>query len=223
MGFHTMMRRITLSVLLLGSLATGQACAIELCKPFKGGKVDPKLVQLMLEAAEDGYLYRMQPESSRIGFCVDSAFERVEAEFREFQGGLALWPDPSGKDQQALVSIKVASLDTDGSVIEHMLKSERFFDVRNYPEILFVSRAVDWMSKTRAEMRGDLTLHGVTKSVIFSLLLTGDKDENGVIQKIVVRAGATISRSAFGMDTLSKLVDDSVDLCMVVEAIRHEG
>lgn len=223
MGLHTLVRRITLSAFLLGCLATGQVCAIELCKPFKGGKVDPKLVQMMLQAAEDGHLYRMKPERSRIGFCVDSEFARVEAEFREFQGGLALWPDRSGKNQQALVSIKVASLDTGGSVIEHMLKSERFFDVRNYPEILFVSTAVDWKSKKRAEMRGELTLHGVTKPVIFSVLLTGEKDDNGVIHKIIVRAGATISRSAFGMDTLSKLVDDSVDLCMTVEAIRHDG
>ncbi|MGB5337880.1 MAG: YceI family protein, partial [Gammaproteobacteria bacterium] len=221
MGQYITVRLVTLSALLLGSLITGLAGADELCKPFRGGKVDPKLVQTMLEAAEDGHLYRMKPASSRIGFCVDSEFARVEAEFRDFQGGLALWPDRSGKNQQALVSIKVASLDTDGSIIEHMLKSKRFFDVINYPEILFVSTALDWMSQTRGELRGDLTLHGITRPVIFSVLMTGDKDEDGVIRKIVVRAGATISRSAFGMDTLSQLVDDSVDLCMTVEAIRH--
>jgi len=223
MGLHRIVRGIAIAVFVLGSITADPARANELCAPFKRGKVDPKLVQTMLEAAEDGHLYRIKPTSSRIGFCVDSEFTRVEAEFRDFQGGLALWPEQSGKNQQALVSINVASLDTDGSIIEHMLKSKRFFDVRNYPEILFVSTAVEWISQTRGELRGDLTLHGITRPVIFSVLLTGVKDKDGVIRKIVVKAGATISRSAFGMDTLSKMVDDSVDLCMSVEAIRHGG
>ena len=60
-----------------------------------------------------------------------------------------------------------------------MLKSERFFDVRNYPEILFVSTAVDWKSKKRAEMRGELTLHGATRTV--EIPIEGQLVDDGTI------------------------------------------
>ena len=175
----------------------------------------------MLSAADDGHLYRIQPATSRAGFCVDSEFSRVKAEFRNFQGGLSLWPDP-GEDELVMIVIRAASLDVDGSMIEYMLKSQRFFDVENYPEILFVSTSIHWTSQTTAEMKGNLTLHGVTRVVTFQVLLTSmEKEPGSRVEKIVAKASTTISRSDFDMDALSQLVDDNVELCMSVEAIRH--
>ena len=121
-----------------------------------------------------------------------------------------------------MVVIRAASLDTESSLTEHMLKSEPFFDVENYPDILFVSSGIHWTSNTTAELKGYLTLHGVTRDVIFQVQLTSMKREAGSkIDKIMAKAGTTISRSDFGMDTLSQLVDDEVELCLSVEAFRH--
>ena len=222
MTLHGQWRFIVLGVLFLGRAAPGYTQDQELCAPFRADMVAPERVQAMLSAAEDGHLYRIQSSTSRMGFCVDGKVSRIKAEFRNFQGGLSLWPDP-GEDELAMVVIRTASLDTDNSMTEHMLKSEPFFDVENYPEILFVSSGIRWTSKTKAELKGDLTLHGVTKAVIFQVQLTSMKREAGSkIEKIVAKAGTTISRSDFGMDTLSQLVDDKVDLCLRVEAIRHD-
>ena len=221
MTLQGLWQSIALGVLLLESVAPSYAQDQELCAPFKDGKVAPAQVQAMLSAAEDGHLYRIQPSTSRVGFCVDSKFSRVKAEFRNFQGGLSLWPDP-GEDELAMVVIRAASLDTDGSITEHMLKSQRFFDVENYPEILFVSTGIHWTSQTTAELKGDLTLHGVTRAVTFQVQLTGVQNESGSqVEKIEAKAGTIINRSDFGMDNLSQLVDDNVELCMSVEAVRH--
>jgi len=214
-------RSIVLGALLLESAAPGYAQDQEPCAPFQDSKIAPARMQAMLSAAEDGHLYRIQPSTSRVGFCIESKFSRIKAEFRNFQGGLSLWPDP-GEDELAMVVIRAASLDTNDSITEHMLKSQRFFDVENYPEILFVSKGIHWTSQTTVELEGDLTLHGVTKAVTFQVQLTSMKKEPGSrVEKIVARAGTTISRSDFGMDALSQLVDDNVELCMSVEAIRH--
>jgi len=221
MALHIFWRSILPGVLLLESTTSGYAQDQGLCAPFQDSKVAPARVQAMLSAAKDGHLYRIQPSTSRVGFCVDSKFSRVKAEFRKFQGGLSLWPDP-GEDELAMVVIRAASLDTNGSIIEHMLKSQRFFDVENYPEILFVSKGIHWTSQTTVELEGDLTLHGVTKAVTFQVQLTSVKKAPGSqVEKIVAKAGTTISRSDFGMDALSQLVDDNVELCMSVEAIRY--
>jgi polyisoprenoid-binding protein YceI len=148
----------------------------------------------------------------------------VKAEFKDFQGGMTLWPDHPGDKEQAMVLVKTASLDTDGSMIEYLLKGQRFFDVENYPEILFVSSDFKWTSDTTGIMKGDLTLHGVTRPVTFKVTLfpvkTGGEKPVG---KVLVKAGTIIRRSDFGMDTLSRVVNDNVELCMSVEAVRYSG
>jgi len=123
-----------------------------------------------------------------------------------------------------MVLVKTASLDTDGSMIEYLLKGQRFFDVENYPEILFVSSDFKWTSDTTGIMKGDLTLHGVTRPVTFKVTLfpvkTGGEKP---VEKVLVKAGTIIRRSDFGMDTLSRVVNDNVELCMSVEAVRYSG
>jgi polyisoprenoid-binding protein YceI len=163
----------------------------------------------------------MQASTSQVGFCVDSAFQRVEGVFQEFQGGMALLPE-AGKTGQTVVVIRTDSLDTKGALVENLVRSPRFFDVANYPEILFVSTDFEWTSPTRAILRGNLTLHGVTKPVIFKVELSGSEGKQvGEAENILVKATTTIHRSDFGMDTLSKLVSDSVQLCMSIKAKKY--
>jgi polyisoprenoid-binding protein YceI len=209
---------------LLSAGMQGLAGEEELCAPFLNGKVDLSRVEAMRTAAKDGHLFRIQPDTSRVGFCVDSQFAVVKAEFKDFQGGLTLWPNHPDNKDQAMVMVKTASLDTGGSMIEYMLKSDRFFDVANYPEILFVSTGFTWSSDTTGTLKGDLTLHGVTRPVTFNVTLfpvkTGDEKPVG---KVLVKAGTMIRRSDYGMDTLSRVVNDNVELCMSVEAVRYSG
>ena len=218
----------TLAVIILGLLLSAgiraHAGEEEPCAPFLNGKVEQSQVDSMRAAAKGGHLYRIQPDTSRVGFCVDSEFSRVKAEFKAFQGGMTLWPDHSDDKEQAMVLVKTASLDTGGSMIEYLLKGERFFDVANYPEILFVSTGFTWTSATTGTMKGDLTLHGVTRPVTFNvtLLPIRNTDERNA-GKVLVKAGTTIHRSDFGMDTLSRIVNDNVELCMSVEAVRYHG
>jgi len=213
-----------LGLMLMSAGLQGLAGEEELCAPFLHGKVDLSRVDSMRAAAKGGHLYRIQPDTSRVGFCVDSQISRVKAEFKDFQGGLTLWPDHPDDKDQVMVMVKTASLDTGGSMIEYMLKSERFFDVENYPEILFVSTGFTWSSDTTGTLKGDLTLHGVTRPVIFNVILLPVKNQDDKdAGKVLVKAGTTIRRSDFGMDTLSRVVNDNVELCMSVEAIRYTG
>jgi polyisoprenoid-binding protein YceI len=215
---------VILGWVLLSAGLQGLAAEEELCAPFLNGKVDQSRVESMRDAAKGGHLYRIQPDTSRVGFCVDSQFALVKAEFKDFQGGLTLWPNHPDDKDQAMVLVKTASLDTGGSMIEYLLKGERFFDVQNYPEILFVSTDFTWTSDTAGTLKGDLTLHGVTRPVTFkvTVLPVKNKDKKQA-DKVLVKAGTTIRRSDFGMDTLSRVVNDNVELCMSVEALRYRG
>jgi polyisoprenoid-binding protein YceI len=147
----------------------------------------------------------------------------IEGEFKEFTGGLTFLQENAAADGQALVIVNTDSLETEGAIIKGMLKGRKFFDVKNFPEILFVSTGFKWVSKTEAVLLGDLTMHGVTKAVGFHVELIEESDDHAQEQRILVKAMTRILRSEFGLTALSPMVGDSVNLCMSVDAVRYDA
>jgi len=223
MDITKLLKRFGLAISLLTSVSLLQAEESDICSPFKDGKVDESLLATMLSAAHDGHLYRIQQASSQVGFCVDSKLSRIEGNFNVFQGGIALDSGHNGHGQ-TMVMIKAKSLDTKGNIVENMLKGESFFDVEHYPEVLFVSSGFKWTGPDTAVIKGDLTLRGITKPVIFNVSLTALDDEHVEhAQKILVKATTTINRAEFGMKKLAAVVNNNVQLCMSVEALKYEA
>ena len=237
MDTKILLQRLLTVVLAAGWLSLSHAAEIgegDLCAPFMDGKVEPTLIATMLDAARDGNLYRINDETSRVGFCVSSKFNEVKGDFKEVRGGFTLATTHAAADhEQAMIVINTASLDTKGNMIEALIKGERFFDVEKYPEILFVSRGFEWTGQDSATIVGDLTVHGVTRPVEFAVTLTPVKETAGStaiesisgskVNRMLVKATTTIQRSQFGMDGMSILVSDSVDLCMSVEVVRYSA
>ena len=84
----------------------------DVCAPFKDGVVDESIVSKMLAAANDGHLYRINPDSSKVGFCVDSPIGLIKGEFKDFTGGLTFLQENASTNEQALVIVNTASLET---------------------------------------------------------------------------------------------------------------
>lgn len=190
-----------------------------LCAPFRGGIVDPAIIDSMLQASEEGHLYRIQPKNSLVGFCVDSAIGRVEARFKGIQGGFALRKEVWGDKSQMLVMVDTDTLSMEKDYLQNMLKSEYFLDTYTYSKILFVSKKLWWRNPNNAFLEGMLTMHGVTKPVYFNVSISTvpNKDSESVTD-IVVTAKSFIKRSDFDMGNLTLFVSDNVELCMRVEA-----
>lgn len=212
--------------LVLVAAASAGSAESDLCASFKQGIVDQSAVARMLSSARDGYLYRIQPSSSQVRFCVDSPVGRVEGRFKDFKGGLTFVPMATAEgDQQAMVMVDTRSLETATPFTESMLKGEQFFDVNKYPNMVFVSRHFRWVSSSEAVLLGDLTLHGVTREVGLHVQLiskdTGASPQSA--ERIWINASTLISRKEFGLDALSPVVSDLVSLCMRVEAVRFHS
>jgi len=189
------------------------------CAPFRGGIVDPAIINSMLQASEEGRLYQIQPKSSKIGFCVDSAIGRVEARFKGVQGGFALRKEVWGDKSQMLVMVDTNSLEMEGDYLKNMIQSEYFLDTYTYSKILFVSTKLWWQSHDKAILEGMLTMHGVTKPVYFNVQITAVPNNNPQsVADVVVTAKSFINRTDFDMDKLTFLVSDMVELCMRIEA-----
>ena len=228
MDIQMIFRRMLVVLLATGwmSLAPAYAEDTDICSPFRDGKVDEELVADMLDAADSGYLYRIEQETSQVGFCVSSGWTRIKGDFLDFTGGLALVPESKHTEpaEQAMVIIQTASLDTRSSVVEGVIKGEGFFDVEHFPEILFVSNGFEWTGKDSASIYGDLTVRGITRPVVFDVVLTPvDQHSDGTVERMQVKASTTINRADFNMDSMSGLVSDTVTLCMSVEVVRYRG
>ncbi|MCG6868846.1 MAG: YceI family protein [Gammaproteobacteria bacterium] len=204
---------------LLGGIAVHGVAAEEICEPFDDDRVNPEILAGMLEAAQDGYLYRIQPATSKVGFCVTSMFAPVNGQFDEFRGGLAWQPVAEGHSQ-ALVMVRTDSLHTENALVDKIIKGEGFFDAKRHPEILFVSRGIKWTTPKTAVMHGDLTLRGVTRPVDFAVELAEGESRPGKVQNVTVKATTSINRSDFGIGKMSRLVKDDVRLCLSIDAIR---
>jgi len=223
MKMTRLLRQTTLIGLMLLLPGLGFAEDGDLCAPFRDGKVDESLLATMLSAAQEGHLYRIDRDTSSVGFCVDSQLARIEGKFNEFNGGMALNP-VSETDGQTLVVIKTASVETKSAFIKSMVKGENFFDVENNPEILFVSKKLDWTSNDKAELKGNLTMRGTTRPVTFEVsVVPVSANKLSKAEKVLVKATANISRSEFGMKSLTSLISDNVQLCMTVEAMKYEA
>lgn len=214
--------QVILAVLLC--LLTDASAAGEPCTPFEGGKVDAALIDAMRKAAGEGRLYRVEPDTSRVGFCVRHfPFQEFRGEFRNLVGGLALPPGP-GKYGHALLLIHSASLVSEDSDLVPLVIGHSFIDAERYPEILFVGRRFVWLDDRQARIYGELSLHGRTRPVIFNVEIErAAVDDPSTDRHIRLRGTTLVSRFQFDMDSYRYFVSEQVKLCLAAELIPWEN
>ena len=125
------------------------------------------------------------------------------------------------------VSIPAASVSTVDEKLDAHLKEADFFDVQNFPTLTFKSTSIRSLGDRDYEVTGDLTIRGVTKSVILSVrdLSQPSKDPWGN-QRIGLSASATINRKEFGLvwnahlEFGGVLVGDEVAIALDVQFIK---
>ena len=87
--------------------------------------------------------YAIDPTHSRIGFVARHAMvTKVRGSFNEFEGS-GYFDAEHPANSQLQLTIQAASIDTRNADRDAHLKSNDFFDMETYPEITFVSTAVE--------------------------------------------------------------------------------
>ena len=210
--------RVMLAVLLC--LLANASVANEPCKPFEGGRVDAELIAAMRKAAHEGRMYRVDADTSSVGFCVRHfPFQEFRGEFRNIVGGLALPPDPA-QYGHALLLIYSSSLVSESSDLVPIVIGHSFIDAEHYPEILFVGRRLVWLADRQARIYGELTLRGKTRPVIFNVEIERDTEETPEADRRIRLRGTTqVNRMHFDMDSYQFFVSDTVRLCLAVELV----
>ena len=115
------------------------------------------------------------------------------------------------------ITIKVDSIDTHNERRDAHLKSPQFFNAKEFPTITFKSTATKKIDDTHLEVTGDLTLHGVTKSITTKIEVTGTgKLPNGT-EIVGFETVFDIKRSEYGMKELLQGASDDVRIIFSFE------
>ena len=150
----------------------------------------------------------------------------VKGHFAKVSGALVLdESDLAGSRVEA--SIEAASIETRDAQRDAHLRSADFLDVEKYPTLLFQSERIRLLREGELSVEGNLTIHGVTRKVVFTVEgpTPPTKDPWGNT-RVAVSATTKINRSDFGLtwnaalETGGILVGDEVTIILDVEFVK---
>lgn len=143
--------------------------------------------------------YTIDPVHSTIRFWVrHMMIAKVHGEMGQIEGSIEL--DPANPVAARVeVSIPTATLSTGNEGRDNHLKSADFLDVESYPHLHFASTSIRRTGDETFEVEGELTLHGVTRSVVLQAEMTPEVASHFGGYKIGVSATTQINREDFGM------------------------
>ena len=94
--------------------------------------------------------------------------------FNEFSGSFDV-DEKNLANTKFNLSVKTESVDSGNKKRDGHLLSPDFFSAKEHPAITFVSKSVKVMDGNKLAVTGDLTLRGVTKSVVAEVVYGGQK------------------------------------------------
>lgn len=140
--------------------------------------------------------------------------------FNEMSGAFT-FNDANPNENSLDIQINTASVDTNNDDRDKHLRSADFFDAAKYPLITFKSSAFKKTSDNTYKVRGELALHGKTRSLEVELKHTGSGKDPWGKYRAGWESRFSIKRSDFGMTTMLDGLSDQVDLIISVEGIRQ--
>jgi polyisoprenoid-binding protein YceI len=163
--------------------------------------------------------YGLDPVHSSVSFQIPHMdISWVHGRFNQFTGKFTVDKEDPARSSFEL-AIKVDSVDTNNKQRDTHLRSPTFFNSKQYPAITFKSTAIR-AAKGGLEVIGDLTMHGVTKSVTFTLKGGKQAEFPKGVKRIGYRTDLTLKRSAYGMDKFSPAIGDEVRISIAFEGVK---
>ncbi len=176
-------------------------------RPFVLSAVLGAALAVSLATPARAATWDIDPSHSTVSFIVKHlVIAKVRGNFKTFSGTVVV-DDKDPAKSSVKVTIDPASIDTDNGKRDEHLKGEDFFNVAKFKDMTFTSTKVEKGPDGVLKITGDLTMHGVTKSVV----LTGEgpsaeiKDPGGN-PHVAFSASTTVKRADFGL-TWNKAIE----------------
>ncbi len=131
-------------------------------------------------------------------------FSWLYGEFKNFSGEFS-YDEADPSQSKIAVEIDVDSLDTGHAKRDKHLRGEEYLDVKNYPKATFVSTSFQELGGGKALLKGDFTLHGITKNITIEVTHMGHgKDPWGGYRRGFYGT-TSIKPADYGLEGMAKL------------------
>ncbi len=150
---------------------------------------------------------------------------KVRGRFSDFEGAVTIDEDPLASSVD--VTIEAASIDTRDDARDGHVKSADLLDVENHPTLTFRSTGVRHLKGDKFAVTGDLTVAGVTRTVVLDLTLDGVVGDPWGGTRLAFSASTEIDREEFGitwnvaLETGGVLVGKKVKIEIEGQAVRQ--
>lgn len=153
--------------------------------------------------APKGEALAISAENSKVEFTGSKVTGKHDGGFKQFSGAVDL-VNNKVEESSVYVDIDATSVFTDADKLTEHLKSGDFFEVEKFPKASFRSTKIEADTAKGAGnylVTGDLTLHGVTKSVSFPAEIKINAED------VSVSSEFAINRKDFGIVYAGKADD----------------
>ena len=171
--------------------------------------------------------WNIDPAHSVVEFKVKHMMiAHVKGHFSKVSGSLTL--NESDVDKSRIeASINAASIETRDAQRDAHLRSADFLDVEKFPTLSFKSDRIRIVRDGELAVEGDLTIHGVTRKVVFTVEgpTPPTKDPWGNL-RVAVSGTTKINRKDFGLtwnaalETGGILVGEEITITLEVEFVK---
>jgi polyisoprenoid-binding protein YceI len=171
--------------------------------------------------------WNIDPSHSQVGFAVrHMMMSTVRGRFESFEGEI-VGDEADAENSSVSVTIDASSISTNDPKRDEHLRSADFLDVETYPTITFQCTSVENIKDGKFVLKGDLTIHGVTRPISIKAEQTGRGVSPWGYEVIGFEGQTTINRKEFGLtwnaalETGGVLVGEDVKITLDLEAIRQ--
>lgn len=152
--------------------------------------------------------YTVDAAASNVRFEItEFLVNNVSGRFRSFTGAVTVGDSLATSKVQATVDVR--SIDTGVGARDGKLVGPDYFDAATFPQMQFVSTAI-WGRPDNFGIRGNLTIKGITKEVVFSARMQPDG---------TVAAETKLDRTAFGI-TSGAMIKNEARLRLDIRLVR---
>ncbi len=184
-------------------------------------KVNILISALLIAGVATAQNWSLDKAHSKLGFGVTHLLvSEVEGNFNSFDAKITSSTDDFS-DAVIELTAEVASINTNNEGRDKHLKGADFFDAEKFNTLSFKSKSFTKVEGKKYKLTGDLTMHGITKTVTLDVVFNGTAVHPYNKKTIAgFKVTGTFKRSDFGVGSSSPALGDEVALSANTEFVK---
>ena len=173
-------------------------------------------------AALNKYIVDVRHKHAYIQFKVSHlGYSYVLGQFDQFKGVFCYDPDnPSASRVE--IELDINSLDTGHAERDKHVRGEDYLDASKFPTAKFVSTSFEETGNEVAKLTGDLSLHGVTRTITMEVIRVGMGDDPWRGYRAGFEARFNIIAADYDLNYSLGVVSQEIEIYVILEGIRSK-